>query len=152
MAQIANPKKAFNFGLIVAGLNPYAVQQVNIPDVEIDVVEHGDTNHNIKTAGKVSYGNITLTKLRPMGIADNWVWTWIQSIQNVDTGGGLLPSQYKRDLDIVQYGYDNRTVTDRWEIDGAWPVRVNNMNLDRATSENSMESVELSVDKSVKVQ
>lgn len=152
MAQIANPKKAFNFGIIAAGLNPYAAQDVNIPDYEIDVVTHGDTNHDIKTAGKMNFGNVTITKLRPMGLGDNWVWSWIQTIQNVYTGGGLLASQYKRDIDIVQYGYDNLTVTDRWEIDGAWPVRVNNMNLSRVSSENSMETVELSVDRSQKVQ
>lgn len=152
MAQIANPKKAFNFGIIAAGLNSYAVQQANIPDVEIDQVEHGDTNYKVKTAGLVTYGNVTLTKLRPIGIGDNWVWPWIQSIQNVYTGSGQLPSIYKRDIDIVQYSYDNVTVTDRWELEGAWPQKVNNMNLDRATSENSMESIELSVDRMQKVQ
>lgn len=152
MAQIANPKKAFNFGIIAAGLNPYSAQEVNVPDYELDVVEHGDTNHKIKTAGMMNFGNVTITKLRPMGQADNWIWTWIQLIQNVYTGGGALASVYKRDLDIVQYGYDNLTVTDRWEIEGAWPVRINNMALSRTTSENSMETVELSVDRSRKVQ
>lgn len=152
MAQIRNPKKAFNFGIIAAGLNPYLAQDVNIPDYEIDSVEHGDTNYNVKTAGKMNFGNVTITKLRAMGVADNWVWQWIQTIQNVYTGVGLLASQYKRDIDIVQYGYDNITVTDRWEIEGAWPVRVNNMNLSRVNSENSMETVELSVDRSRKVQ
>lgn len=152
MAQIENPKKAFNFNVIAAGLNPYEVQEVNIPDVEFDEVEHGDVASIVKTAGLARYGNVTLTKLRPIGTGSNWVWQWIQSIRNVRTGGGLLPSQYKRNLDIVQLAYDARTVTDRWEIRGAWPVRVNNMNLSRTTSENSMETVELAVDSSEKVQ
>lgn len=150
MAQIANPKKAFNFNIFAAGLNPYAAQKVSIPDFEIEVVEHGDTNHDIKTAGKIKYGAITVEKLRPIGQGDNWIWHWIQSIQNVLSGGGLLPLQYKRTIDIVQYSTDNQTVTDLWECQGVWPSKVNGMELSRMSSDNILEVVELQVDRVIK--
>ena len=99
----------------------------------------------------VKYGNIELTKLRPLGIGDNWIWTWILSIRNTITGGGLLASRYKRNLDIVQYGYDNITITDLWACEGTWPCKLNGIELSRTKSDNVMEKVELSVDRYTKV-
>lgn len=150
MSQINNPKKAFNFGIYAPGLNPYTVQTANIPDFEVETVEHGDTNYRVKTAGMMVFGNITLEKLRPLNLGDNWVWNWIRDVQNVETGGGQIAEIYKRNIDIVQYSYDNVTVTDRWNCWGVFPVRINNMSLSRTQSENSMETIELSVDRVVK--
>lgn len=150
MAQVTDPKKSFQFNIFAAGLNPYAAQNVDIPDYDIDVVEHGDTDHDIKTAGRIKYGNVKIEKLRPIGTSDSWVWDWIQSIRNVTTGGGLLASQYKRNISIVQLSYDNITITDEWRCKGAWPSKVNGLSLSRTKSENSMETVELSVDQVVK--
>ena len=147
MAQIEDPKKGFQFGIIAAGLNPYAVQEANVPDIELEQVEHGDLAHDIKTAGRAKYGNIELSKLRPLGIGDNWIWRWILDIRNTLTGGGQLASRYKRNLDIVQYAYDNRTITDLWECEGAWPCKVNGIELSRTKSDNVMEKIELSVDR-----
>lgn len=146
MAQIRNPKKAFQFNIYAAGLNPYAAQEVNIPEHEFEDVTHGDVGRRINTAGIMVFGAITITKLRPIEVADNWVWSWIQSIRNFRTGGGLIPDFYKRDLTIVQLSYDNVTVTDRWEVEGAYPRRINGMDLSRTESANSMETVELSID------
>lgn len=150
MAQISDPKKSFQFTIFAAGLNPYAAQTVDIPDFDIDIVEHGDTDHDVKTAGRIKYGNAKIEKLRPMGTGDNWVWQWINQIRNQVTGGGALPSQYKRSLSIAQLGYDNITVVDEWRLLGAWPCKINGLSLARAKSENSMETIELAVDQAIK--
>jgi phage tail-like protein len=147
MAQVTDPKKAFQFNIFAAGLNPYAAQSVDIPDFDIDIIEHGDTDHDVKTAGRIKYGNVKIEKLRPIGLADGWVWDWIQSIRNVDTGGGQLAREYKRNISIVQLSYDNITITDEWVCEGAWPSKLNGLNLSRVKSENSMETVELSIDR-----
>ena len=62
MAQIKNPRKVFNFSFQIMPLpiDPFLAQKVTIPEVSADVVEHGDTNHDIKTAGRVKYGNIMI--------------------------------------------------------------------------------------------
>ena len=151
MAQIENPKKSFQFGIIAAGLNPYSVQEADIPDFEIEQVEHGDLDHDIKTAGRIKFSNFKLTKLRPIGTGDNWIWTWITNIRNSFTGGGQLASQYKRTIDIVQYAYDNITITDDWKMIGTWPTKVNGISLSRTKSENTMEEIEFSVDQVRKV-
>lgn len=151
MAKINNPKKQFNFGIIAPGLNPYAVQTANIPDYEIEQVEHGDTNYTVKTPGRISFGNITLEKLRPLDFADNWIWDWVEMTQNAYNGVGGVPALIKRNITIVQYATDGITVTDQWLVEGAWPTRINNMALSRVTSENSMETIELSVDRVRKV-
>lgn len=151
MAIISDPKKVFNFNIFAPGLNPYAAQKVTVGEMELDVVEHGETNHLIHTAGLIKFGKITVEKLMPVNQADNWIWTWIQFIQNVRTGGGQLASQYKRNFDVVHYSYDNATVTDRWEIRGAFPNKVNGLELNRTTSENSMEVIEFTTDEIFKV-
>lgn len=152
MAEIDDPKKVFNFGVIAPGLNPYAVQECDLPDFDLDVVEHGQSNHMIGTAGLIKFGDVTLNKLRPISKADNWIWDWIQSIQDVDSGGGDLPQNYKRNIDIVQYSYDNITITDRWELKGCFPKKINGIKLSRVKSENAMEDVTLHVDTCRKTQ
>jgi phage tail-like protein len=146
MAEIDDPKKSFNFGIIAAGLNPYTVQECNLPDFDLDIVEHGQDNHMIKTAGMIKFGDVTVNKLRPVTLEDNWIWDWIQGIQDAIFGGGQLPQDYKRDFDIVQYSYDNITITDRWEISGSFPKKINGLKLGRMKSENSLEEILLSVD------
>lgn len=151
MAKINNPKKQFNFAVYAPGLNNYAVQTANIPGYEIDATEHGDTNYKVKTPGMINFENITLEKLRPMDVADNWVHDWVNETADAFTGANGLPGSIKRNITIVQLASDNITVTDQWEVEGAWPVRVNGMNLSRVSSDNSMETVELSVDRVRKV-
>src|SRR6478736_7864227 len=117
MAQIEDPKKVFQFGFLAAGLNPFEVQKVDIPDFEIEVVEHGDTNYDVKTGGRIKFGDVTLEKLRPMSGGrgrTNWIWDWIQSIVDTDFGSIGNSFFYKRNNDIVQYNYDGLSITDRW--------------------------------------
>lgn len=151
MAQIDNPKKGFQFNVFTAGLLPYAVQEITGLEKEIDQVAHGDIASDIQTAGRVKYPNIKLDKLRPIGMMDNWLWNWMELVRDSQTGGGLLASRYKRNLDIEQYSYDNITKTDIWEVYGTWPCKLNGLELSRTKSENSMESIELSVDSFKKI-
>jgi len=152
MAQIEDPKKAFQFGYLAPGLNPYMVQKADIPDYDIEISEHGDTNYDVKTAGRIKFGNITLENLRAQSQDDNWVWRWIQSIVDPISGSIGNPLDYKRSHDIVQYDYDGLTVTDRWRLLGVFPIKINGQKLDRTKSENAMDSITLSVDRVVKVQ
>lgn len=152
MAQIEDPKKVFQFGYIAPGLNPYQVQQADIPDFDIEIAEHADTNFDVKTAGRMKFGNVVLNNLRPVSGGSNWVWTWIQSIVDVIGGGIGNPLNYKQTHDIVQYSYDDVTVTDRWRCFGIFPIKINGQKLDRTKSENSMDNITLSVDRVVKTQ
>lgn len=149
MAQISNPRKKFNFTVQIAPapINPFLVQKAQIPEIDIDQISHGDTNHDIKTGGRVNYGNVTLEKIMTTGGGDNYFYDWAASVQDTVIGGGLVPSQYKRVITISELAEDGTSILNTWVLTGAWPKKINGMDLDRLSSDNTVESLELSVDR-----
>ena len=153
MAKFANPRKKFNWSIQIVpeGINPFMFQKVTVPDLEIEQDNHGDTNHDIKTAGRVSYSNIKAEKLLPSNVSDTYMWAWADSCQSSTIGGGLTPAEYKKTIEIVELAEDGVTQLNRFIATGVWPCKVNGMEYDRGSSGNSIESVEFSVDKLIKV-
>lgn len=149
MAQISNPRKQFNFSIQIALLpiNPYLAQEVDIPEITIEQVAHGDTNHDIKTAGRVQYGNVGIRKIMTTSGADNYFYDWAASCQDVIIGGGLLPSEYKRVVAVTELAEDGTSVLNTWILTGCWPTKINGQDLRRMSSDNTVESIDLSVDK-----
>ncbi len=148
MAQIANPRKKFNFTIEVVGFpfDPFLAQKVTIPEREIEVVEHGDTNHDIKTAGRNKYGMIRIEKIMTTTGSDTFFEDWMSQAQNVILGGGLTPQAYKRILTISELAEDGQSLINQWICTGVWPSRRDEIDLDRNESDNTIESVELCVD------
>ena len=153
MAQISNPRKEFNFSIQVVGapINPFLCQVVELPEISLEVAEHGDTNHDIKTAGRVKVGNVSIDKIMTTSGADNYFFDWLASCQDMMIGGGLVPDAYKRSVLIKELAEDGTSVLNTWVCQGAFPMKINGQKLDRKSSDNSMEKVELSVDKVEKV-
>ena len=149
MAQISNPRKEFNFSIQVIGapINPFLCQVVELPEVSLEVAEHGDTNYDIKTGGRSKTGNITIDKIMTTSGADNYFFDWLLSVQDPFIGGGLTPAFYKRLLLITELAEDGRSVLNTWLCQGCFPVKINGQKLDRKSSDNSMEKIELSVDR-----
>ncbi len=145
-AKISNPRKSFQFGIFIPGLNPFLAQTVKLPDLELDVVEHGDTNFDVKTAGKQKLGMLSITKISPQADIDRFVWLWIRRIQDTRLGGGLPPSAYKYTAIVEQYGADGISVIHRWEFFGVWPQKVNGIEFSRQASENTIENIDFCVD------
>jgi len=153
MAQIDNPRKGFNFSIQIATLpiNPWLCQEVTIPEAAVEVAEHGDTNHDIKTGGRMKYTNVLLDKLMTTDGPDNYFFDWINSVADVIIGGGLPPQAYKRIITISELAEDGATIINTWILTGAWPCKINGQKLSRQSSDNSIESIELCVDKVQKV-
>lgn len=151
MAKYDNPQKGFTFGVIAPGLNPYSVQEVDLPDVDFDELQHGESNHMIKTAGMIKYGDGTLNKLLPAVGSDNWIWAWVTSIQDGVSGGGQIPSAYKRNIRVVQYAPDGINIVAAWDWIGAWPKKINGLKLSKTKSENVMQEITFAMDMAVKV-
>lgn len=147
MANIPNPRKIFNFSVSIPGLDPFLCQEFDVPDQDIDVVEHGDTNHLVPTGGLMKYSSAKMKKLSPATAPDNWIWDWMFQIQNVFTGGGDLPSNYTRTITVEQYSNDGVTVINTWVLLGAWPNKVNGSTFKRKDSENTMEDIEFKLEK-----
>lgn len=146
MAKVDNPRKRFQFGISIPGLNPFLAQEVKIPDVEFDMVEHGDTGFLVKTAGLKKIGMLTINKIMPSDSTDKFMWDWMKQIFDTSVGGGDLPSNYKKHTMVEQYAPDGQTVIQRWEFAGTWPQKINGVEFSRHASENTVEVIELCVD------
>lgn len=147
MANIANPRKQFQFSIYAPGLNPFLAQKVTIPEESFDVTEHGDTNYDVKTAGRKKIGKINIEKISTAIGPDNWIDDWMNEVGNEFLGGGFLPDIYKRTLTIDEYSNDGVTIINSYICYGCWPSKRNGKELDRKGSDNTMESIELEVDR-----
>lgn len=146
MAIISNPSKAFQFNIIIPGLNPFLCQKVNAPDVEFDITEHGDTNHLIKTAGLKKVGQLTIEKIYSAIDLDLFCYAWQNLIGSFILGGGVIPDIYKKDIIIQQLGPDRITIIKTWLCKGCWPQKREGVDFDRKSSENTLEKIEFCVD------
>lgn len=153
MAKVANPRKKFNFSIQISPdpINPFLFQKVTLPDADIEPVPHGDTNHDIKTAGRVTYGNLVCEKLSVSDQGDSYLWNWFDTCQSSTLGGGAVPEIYKKVITVVEFAEDGATVLNTWVATGCWPTSMPGLELDRNLSENTIENVEFSVDKFTKI-
>ena len=149
MAKFANPRKKFNFSIQITPdpINPFLFQKVDMPESTITQDEHGDTNHDIKTAGKVAYANIVAEKLMSSRSGDNYMWSWFDTCQSSILGGGATPDVYKKTITVTELAEDGVTVLNTWVAEGVWPCKISPAENNRGDSGNSIETIEFSVDK-----
>lgn len=150
MPQVANPHKQFQFSIFVFGMNPFLAQKVTLPDRDVDKVEHGEGNHLVKTGGMVKFTELVVEKLMTGSIPDSLMWGWINLVQNEFTGGGTVPAVYKKAIQVQLLANDGVTVVNTWNYTGAWPCKINGIELDRVSSDNTIESVEFCIDRELK--
>jgi len=149
MAAIKNPRKGFNFKIEIAGagfLNSFLFQDVELGEIEIEAVPHGDTNHDVNTAGRVKYGNTKLQKLlttTPTDKANQFFFDWGVDCADGMTGGGLPPATTWKDIYIYELAEDNRMVLNTWVLYNCWPTRINGQSFKRMEGANSLESLEI---------
>lgn len=152
MANISNPRKLFCFSIRVIGapIQPFLFQQVSIPEAEVDQVEHGDLNYDVKTGGRKKFGDCKLEKLLTTTSTSQgehtYFWDWQNFVQNASVGAGAVPTLYKRTLEVKELAEDLTTVLNTWILIGCWPKKISGFDFDRMKSDNTIESVELSVD------
>jgi len=153
MAKFANPRKKFNWSIQITpgALNPFLFQKVDMSESTITQDEHGDTNHNIKTAGKIEYSNIKAEKLMSSRAADNFMWGWHDGCQSSVIGGGLVPDGYKRIITVTEFAEDGATILNVWTASGVWPCKITPMEYNRGDSGNAIETIEFSVDKLLRI-
>lgn len=146
-AKVKNPRKKFNFRIsfVKHPMNAYLAQKVTLPDIEIEQVAHGDVNRDVKTAGRVTVGNLVVEKLMTTSGPDNWLHDWLYSCQDHINGGGLTPDQYMETVLIEELAEDGLTVINTHLCTEVWPAQVTGLDLDRMSSDNTIESIEFSV-------
>lgn len=146
-AKVKNPRKSFLFQITFVNhpINPYLFQSVDLPEVSVEQVEHGDINRSVKTGGRVSVGNLTVRKLMTTSGSDTWLWDWLNSVQDQILGGGLTPSEYWETIRIDELAEDGVSILDSHICEEVWPQKLNGQTLDRMSSDNSIEEIEFSV-------
>lgn len=146
-AQIKNPRKKFLWSISFPKhpINPYLCQNVTLPDISIEEVAHGDINRDVKTAGRVTIGDMTVEKLCTTAGSDTWVWDWLTACQDHINGGGLVPSQYWEEVVVNELAEDGVSILNSWLCEEVWPKQITGLNLDRTVSENTVESITFSV-------
>lgn len=147
IAKVKNPRKKFLWQLVFIKhpINPYLFQNVTLPEVTIEQVSHGDINRDVKTAGRVSIGNFTASKLETTTGSDTWLWDWLCSVQDMILGGGLTPSLYWEQVQVNELAEDGKSILNSWMLSEVWPTKLNGQELDRLSSDNTIEEIEFSV-------
>lgn len=158
---VKNPRKSFNFLIEIQGLSfmpVFGAQEVTLPDVALDSVEHGFGNTVIKTAGQVKPGSLKINRiisLDPLNMAaaeSEGFHLWQQMAQNSYSQSGGDPDSYKHVVvvkEIANSGINSGTdpvVVAVHTCLGCWPKLINGRDYKRAESSNLVESVELEVD------
>lgn len=146
-AKVKNPRKKFLFSLTFAKypLNSYLCQKCTLPDVSVDEVSHGDINRDVKTAGRVNVGDMTVEKLCVTSGSDTWVHDWLMSCQDMINGGGLVPSDYWETVIVNELAEDGTTILNSHILTEVWPKKIDGLEFDRTASENTIEKITFSV-------
>lgn len=146
-AKVKNPRKRFLWQISFPKhpVNSYKFQSCTLPEVSIEEVPHGDINRDVKTGGRVTIGTMTVRKLLTTDGSDTWFWDWLNSVQDILFGGGLVPTEYWEDAVVQELAEDGVTVINTHLLSEVWPARVNGLELDRTSSENTIEEIEFSV-------
>ena len=147
MAKVRNPRKNFMFSVLFPKhpINSYLAQKVTLPDIEVEQVAHGDVNRDVKTAGRVSIGNLVIEKLITTSGSDTWVFDWLQSCQDILLGGGNVPSVYWETVVVNELAEDGSTILNSHIMNEVWPCKISGLDFDRTSSENTAEKIEFSV-------
>ena len=148
---ILNPRKKFKFEVIIPNayeIEIFGAQEVTLPDQEVEQVEHGVGVTAVKTGGLVKKGNLTINRIMSAGAgtpSGKKFVEWGLEVQNANTQVGGDPDQYGKTIIINELSNDN-IIIDTHTYTGCWPTRINGRELSRVQSENTVESVEFSVD------
>lgn len=141
---VTNAQKIFNFAIEIDGVDQLLIQEVKMPETEVGVVEHGASNHNIKTPGGVAVSAAELKKIKPATSSDDFVWDWLEGAQNMNTGSGGL--NYKRTVVFKELG-PTGNVLNAWLWRGAWCSKHSTSDFKRGKQdENVMETATIQID------
>lgn len=148
-AENVTPGQTRHFRVEIEGINPFQVQEANVPDVEQDSVEVGDGQRMVKFPGMTKTGDITLKEFVDAFAKDDLTLKWFFGNGNPETGIAAAP-YVKLDGRIVRTDATGAAVQ-TWAIQGAWPKKVSGYGFSKTKSEHLIREVVLSVDSCVPV-
>ncbi len=143
-AKIRNARKSFNFKVIIAGIDQFSIQNVTLPIKEIEGVEHGASNFNVQSPGKISWSDMEFEKLMSFIGPDNDIWNWMKLAQDSEAGS-TVPAVYERIITLIELAPNGITALNT-HIITCWPKKVEYGKHSRVdAAENIMEKVTFAV-------
>jgi phage tail-like protein len=128
-----DPYRTFRFHVEFDGVEHGGFARVKglARETKVDVYREGGVNEfEHKFANLTSFGNLVLER----GLADDYLWTWHEQV--------IGTSQFKRrTIAVVLHDAANEPVW-RWVFERAFPVKWTGTDLDAATTQVLVQSVE----------
>ena len=141
-----NPRQKWQYAVLVDGLPAAYFQSAQIPacSVEQDTFNPMGSIRPTKFAGRLSYEDCTLAKGMPSEVIDRAAFDWLTQAANPITGDTGLPTEYKREVEILHVNKKG-IVVQRWILHGAYCTKVE-WEQNEGSSDHLVETLTLSVD------
>jgi len=134
----------WQFAIEVNGFDLALFSKGQEPKIEFEEVAFAPAGSMFdqKLAGRVKFDDVTFEKGILQNGSDQAALDWVRTQAEVNTGTGLLPLLYMKDVNVVRY---NRAgiETRRWTLHGAWVKTLEYDDLEGGNSENSIEKITL---------
>ena len=134
-----DPYRAFNFALLIEGVNAGGFVECNGLGADVDVIAYREAgaNQGIRhLPGQVRFRPLTLryglTRSRE-------IWNWFQ--------GAVTGEPERRNISVVMFESDGATEAFRWNLYDAWVSAWRGAKLDAATNEAAIDSVTIVYDR-----
>jgi len=141
---IADPIKVNQFVVEIDGIDQWAIQEVDRPEISLNQVLHGGGDIDEKTPGKKVVGSATLKHLKPMSGSDTFGDAWLLLAWKSNIGA-------KVNVVFKEIAKDGITTVNSWMWIGCWPMKLTPTTYNRLADENVIETLELSVDDVIKL-
>jgi hypothetical protein len=140
-AKVQNTAKKFNFRVEIDGIDQFLMQEFELPEESYDIVKHGDTNFDVKTAGRRIIGDGTFKNIISLNTSQDVIKDRMDAI-----GAGVLPSTYKEDMIVSQLLPDGVTAVKTWVLKGAFFFNLKVDAFSRTSSDNQIINGKISAD------
>lgn len=138
--QVATPRGNFRFEFEIQGLSKFLLQEIDTPEVSLTELTYGQPYPlpDAKVPGKITVGDMTIRKIKPMNSNDTWVWDWMAAAV-------VTPNANKRPGFLRELNADN-SVVDTFFVGLCWPKTLGSLSYAReGDGEKLMEEITFSV-------
>lgn len=130
--------KQFQYSIEIEGLEQFLAQELTLPDVTVDEVEHGEGNIVVRTPGMMKFGDLTVSKLVASTVSDTWASDLIRQINNPDTNTGQPVTTIFKTV-VIRLKDIAGNVKKTYELFDCWIKQKTGISLSSTTSDNIIE-------------
>lgn len=136
-----NVAKGFKWLLEIDGIDAMLIQEVTLPDVDVNVIElgRGVNQTNIKVPGKKKVGTLKCKKLIPTDAVEAWAYLWLNAAMKSPRAG------YAKFAFLILLADDGITPIRKYDLGEIFPMKISTESLSRTDEKELYETVEFAV-------